>query len=135
MCNSCNSCGRNRGGRNNSCGCSGLIDGLANLFSTEFWGNGNNNCSCAYARGFVSGVNAVTNNDNGNGCGCGCSNRNSNGWNNLFAVNSFNSNGSNGGCGCGCGCNSNSDNYYAQQYALGPYSNGRSCCCGSGFNF
>lgn len=74
-------------------------------------------------------------NNAGNGCGC-----NNNGWNNftngfVSGVNAANAAAGNG-CGCqnhGCGCNNGFDNYYAQQYALGPYAQNNGCGCCNGF--
>ena len=54
----------------------------------------------------------ILNNLFGNGCGC----------NNSTPA-------SNNNCGCGNGF----DNYYAQQYALGPYAQNNGCGCGNNF--
>ncbi len=66
-----------------------------------------------------------------NGNGCGCQNSNNSSWNNfqngfISGVNAVNASNGNG-----CGCNQNSDNYYARQYALGPYAQNSGCGCGS----
>ncbi len=87
---------------------------------------------------------SILNNLFGSPCGCqnnGCQN----GWNNfsngfISGVNAANAAGGNGNNGCGCGCQTPTpygfDNYYAQQYALGPYSQNNGCGCGcNGNNF
>lgn len=127
MCNSCNSC--------NSCCCNGgnsLISALNNLFGppcgcnnnslartlNNLFGSGNGSCGCGcngwnnFSNGFVSGVNAA-NAANSGGCGC-------NGGNGSFY----------GGNGSSCCFESGFDAYYAQQYALGPYSSGSCGVCG-----
>ena len=91
----------------------GIANALDNLFTCPNSRSGNNGCGC----------------NNGNsGCGCG----NNGGYGVASAVNNL----FQGGCGCnngnnGCGCNNNGcgfDVYYAQQYALGPFSTGCNAC-------
>ena len=106
MCNSCNTLSmilNNLFG--NGCGCNNSAPAS------------NNNCGCGnnwntFSNGFVSGVNAVNAANGNNGCGC----------NNSTPA-------SNNNCGCGNGF----DNYYAQQYALGPYAQNNGCGCGNNF--
>ena len=103
MCNCCQSF---------FCGIANALDNLfacPNSRNSGGCGCGNNNgCGC---------------NNGNNGCGCG----NNNGYGVANAVNNlFQS-----GCGCnsgnnGCGCGF--DVYYAQQYALGPFSAGCNVC-------
>lgn len=120
MCNSCNnSLARTLNNLFGSpCGCNNNNYTLASTLNNLF-GSGNGGCGCGcgcnnpgwnnFSNGFVSGVNAVNASENGNG-GCGC----------------------NSGCGCGNGAHLSAngfDNYYARQYALGPYSENSGCGC------
>ena len=68
-------------------------------------------CNCLL-NNLVNAINNLFGTGN-NGCGCGCGNNN--------------------GCGCGNNCcrNNSFDDYYMQQYALGPYSNSCGCGCGN----
>ena len=103
MCNSCNN---------------SLASALNNLFGSP--------CGCQN-----QSLASVVNNLFGPSCGC------QNNWNNfsngfVSGVNAVNASDGQGGCGCNCGCNEatpyyGGDNYYARQYALGPYSSGCGC--------
>lgn len=78
--------------------CGCPCNGLTNAVNNLF----GSPCGC------FAGIANALNNLFGTNCGCGCSGTNGN---------------NNGGCGCG-----GYDDYYAQQYALGPYSAGCNVC-------
>lgn len=143
------SCNQNCGCGCQSCGCTSLIDSIANALNNLF-PTYCNNCG----RGNNNGGNQR---NSGCGCqrnnGCGCQNNGTspaNILNNTMFVNLFGGRGQSGcgcnqnSCGCNqCGCGSNADltaltacgnqcydDYYAQQYALYPYNlPSNSCCC------
>ena len=157
MSNSCNSCN----GQSYNPGCclmNSFANAINNLFSpAPYCSSCQRNNPVAFTNGFVDGVNAAnqiyalgnTGNNGNTGCGCGNNGNTGCGCGNNGVSTIGNTNGTgcgcgnnNGSCGCGCGgtgdlsgytgcCNRCYDAYYAQQYALGPFSQTATCPCNS----
>lgn len=93
---------------------------------------------CQCCRSFFCGIASALDNlftepagcgCNGGNTGCGCNGGAANAVSNLFQGGCNNGCGGNTGCGCNSGCNGcGYDLYYAQQYALGPFSTGCNVC-------
>ena len=107
MCNSCQSffCG--------------IANALDNLFTCPNSRSGNSGCGCGNNNGCGCSNGYGVANANQGGCGCNSGYGVANAVNNLFQGGC-----NNGNNGCGCGF----DVYYAQQYALGPFSTSCNIC-------